>query len=260
MRRSIIHAVVLGLGCVAVTNAFAIATSASPAARCGAKARAVRSCAALHRFTLDTEYYQNASRVGETNVAGYPEARLSYGVAPNVDVFYDAPNEIAESREGVPSYFMMPAGYGASYESALSQSFQYGFSGEAAPPNSALANPRLIPLSQFDALGNWTAGSHMEYGVTLGTLNFAPTTRHARHSSPVAGVSATRALGDKTFFTTGLDIQSRSFLGASAQSSGLFGVRQVLSEQMLLNVQAGSTFNSSARSKPHFIAFGVQLH
>ena len=62
-------------------------------------AKATPCVAPRHRFILETTYYQNASRIGGSALAAYPEARIRYGMAPRLELFVDTPSEIAKSGE-----------------------------------------------------------------------------------------------------------------------------------------------------------------
>ncbi len=208
---------------------------------------------------LETGYYQNASRVGETNIAAYPQARVDYGVAQNVEVFYDVPNEIAESVRSVPSYTMTGGGFGMSYETIPSHGLQYSLSGQISPPSAALSNPQLLPDASVNAAAAWSGSDALHYGIYVGTFAFSQHGRHGRHSSPETGLFATQALDAKTLLTSALNVQSRSFLGASAQTSGMVGVQRTLSEALMFNVNVGNTFNAAARSKPHYLGFGLTV-
>jgi hypothetical protein len=46
---------------------------------------------------IDITYYQNASSVGGTALAAYPEATIRFGIARNLEVFVDAPSDVAKS-------------------------------------------------------------------------------------------------------------------------------------------------------------------
>jgi hypothetical protein len=221
--------------------------------------RKIPSCVtAIHHFALSSGYYQNASRIGKRNVAAYPQAQLSYGIAENTELFYDAPSEIAQSALSIPSYFMTQPGYGLDYETVARRGVAYSITAERSPPNGALANPRLLPTYEVSTAGYWPVGS-IELGAQAGSLWFTQRTQRSDHSSPLFGISATHALGDKMLVSAGVDVQSCSFFSAGAQSSGTLELQRLLSPRVLLDAKIGSTFNASARSKPHYIGFGFAI-
>jgi hypothetical protein len=211
-----------------------------------------------HRVIFESAYYQNASKAGGTALAEFPEARVRYGALQNLEVFYDAPSEIAKSGlKGTGVYYKTHSGYGMNYEIARTGLVSYSLSGEINPPLSALANTRLKPASDVDIAATWFLGSFMQYKAQVGTLDYTEDSGRTRHrSSPMAALFATRSFDTKTFFTAGFDEQSRAYFGTGAQTSGIVGVRRELSQQTLVNVEVGSAFNAAGRSKPHYLAFG----
>lgn len=213
-----------------------------------------------HTFTVEASYYQNASRVGDTNLAAYPDARVGYGVLPDVEAYYDAPSEIAESRLSLPSYFLTRSGYGFEYENARSTGVAYTLTGEVSPPSSALSNPRLISTAQLDGAGYWPLSAQAEYGFEVGVLQFGDGARHRHHTSLTAQGLLRQLLGERTLVTAALEMQSRSFFDAGAQTGGVLGVERALTNQLTFDAQLGSTFNPSAESKPHYIGLGFIVH
>lgn len=250
------------LGTAALAAALVtLACAPAPAhSKNSTRCSALRPChAALHHFELEAGYYQNASRVGDTNVAGYPEMRLDYGVVPNVELFYDPPSEIAKSVFSAPTYFMTSPGYGFRYATSPVAGSEYTVTGEIAPPNSALANPLLLSRSALDFAGYWPSGNSFEYSADVGMLSFSEIDRRLRRSSPVGGLSFAQAFGTKTALTAAIQLQSRSFFDAGAQTSGIVGLQHELSQETLFEVQAGSAFNATAHSKPHYLGFDVAV-
>jgi hypothetical protein len=211
-----------------------------------------------HRVSLETTYYQNASKAGGSAVAAFPGARFRYGALQNLEFVYDAPSEIAKSGlKGAGVYYMTHPGYGMNYEFARTGPVAYTLSGEIDPPLTALANTRLIPASDAALAATYFSGDFMEYKAEVGTLGYTEAAQRWRHrSSPVAALFATRSFDAKTSLTAAIDQQSRAYFGTGAQTSGIVGLRRALSTQTFVNVEVGSAFNAAGRSKPHYLAFG----
>ena len=215
-----------------------------------------------HRTIVETTYYQNASRVGGTALAAYPEARVRYGVASNVELFYDTPSEIAKSGlHGLGIYAMQRSGPGANVELGQRGDLTYGVSGEIHPPLDALENLRFIPRDQTDLNASWMSSTSTEFAAQLGAITFeTPRLRRDRGDATTSALAATRALTYNTTVTAELETQSRALYGALAQTSGIASVQRALSRHLLSNVEIGTAFNAAGNSKPHYLGAGFSLH
>lgn len=266
----ILSAIVLGLAFALISASHARASAAQRAVPCtGASLRALGNhthaklspCVAKpHQLIFETTYYQNASKVGGTALAAYPEARLRYGLAPHIEAFVDTPSEIAKSGvggEGV--YVMTHVGAGLKIEVARVRGVVYSLSAESHPPMNALANMQLVPLSDVHMNANWSA-SHMEMGVEFGVLNYAQLNDLGRRSAATAAFSLTRSLDRKTSVTSELGFQSAAALGALAQTSATLSVQRELTPRLLFNVEIGTAFNATGGSKPHYLGAGFVMH
>ena len=247
----------------------ASAATAERVSCAGASLRAVASrthakltpcVATTHRFILETTYYQNASRVGGTALAAYPEARLRYGIAPRAELFVDAPSEIAKSGyRGAGIYTMTSTGFGAKYELARSHGAVYAVSAESHPPLGALANLNLVPLFDLHVSANWSPARGRSMGFQAGSVNYNNVRHtHLRSSALVAGW-ITQETGPRTSFTLELATQSNVYSKSRAQSSGVFSISQLLSQNLLFNIELGSAFNAQRNSKPHYLGAGFTV-
>lgn len=217
--------------------------------------------AAPHKFILETTYYQNASRIGGTALAAYPEARIRYGVAPHWELFVDTPSEIAKSGErGRGIYTMTQTGVGAKVDFARIRNVVYSLSVEGHPPLGALANLNLVPLSDVHLSANWTAGHRREFAVETGVINYATVFHNHLRATSLVAISGTQTLDPLTSVTLELANQSHVYRGSRSQSSGVFSVQRMLSNRVLFNVELGTAFDASANSKPHYLGAGFTIH
>lgn len=248
-------AVALALSALSV--APALAQNATKSKACGE--HRLQTCPVeRHHVALESGYYQNASRIGGTALAEYPQTSVLYGATSNLQLSFNAPSEIARSGVGGAGvYSVTRSGYGAEYGLGGSQNVWYGLSGSFRPPPGALYNMQLVPLSTAQALVDWTPTDSMEYGTALGTLTYRRVSRSGNRSSPTATVFAARSLDAKTLLTTGVNVVSRPFFGASAQTAGTVGLQRELFARTYVDMGVGSTFNSAARSKPHYLSFSL---
>ncbi len=250
-------AIAPALLCAVLCVAPALAQGSAQETACGE--HRLQTCPVQkHRVAVESGYYQNASRVGGTALAEYPQTRLLYGATSNLQLSYDAPSEIARSgNDGTGVYSMTHMGYGAEYGLGASQDLWYGITGELHPQPGALYNMQLLPLSTLEAAVNWTPTAAMEYGTAFGTLTYRRVSRSGNRSSPTAALFAARSLDERTLVTTGINVLSRPFFGASAQTAGTVGLQRELFARTYLNMSVGSTFNPAAHTKPHYLSFNL---
>ncbi len=214
-----------------------------------------------HRVIVETTYYQNASKIGGTALAAYPEVRVRYGLLDRLEAFYDAPSEIAQSGlAGAGIYTMTRGGFGMKYRLFDAGNAAVALSAESHPPLSAFANTELVPLSDVHLSVDWSGAGAMQYTASAGLLNYASTDEPGHRTSPLLALSATRALRGRNFVTAELSLQSAAFLGASAQSGATIAFAHAVSKRLLVNLELGSTFNQSGDSKPHYLGFGAIIH
>jgi hypothetical protein len=215
-----------------------------------------------HTIALSTTYFQNASRVGGTALASYPLARVSYGVTQGASVFYDAPNELAVSSHG-GHYEMVHAGYGAQGSIAQLGDMDLTLTAESRPPLDPLENLYLLPLSDVHVTAAFDSSMNPDstaFTAQVGTLNYIATNRDHRRSSAFDDVAATQTVGDGTWFTGLLGMQSNATYQGTGQTRGIASVKRSLGEDVLANVDLGTTFNvAHSNSKPHYLGAGFTI-
>src|SRR5581483_11581783 len=112
----------------------------------------------VHRGTvvIETMYYQNASRVGGTALAAYPEATVRIGLGDRVELFVDAPSNVAKSGEnGLGVFYFTHPGFGLKAQLSNSSTFASSFSIETRPQLHALAHLSLLPMADATLTGSW---------------------------------------------------------------------------------------------------------
>ncbi len=219
----------------------------------------VNACiATLHRFILETTYYQNASRLGGTALAAFPEARIRYGLAPRIEAFIDYPSEIAKSgNRGTGVYFMTGAGVGAKVGLGEFHHAYFSISGEEHPPLAALANTAIVPDSLYNLYANWSPARTWLLGASLGRYSYTQSNiGYAHVVTPTAAFSVSHDLNARYGLTAELSTQSVAAYGGSAQTTGTIGIQRVMNPRLLFSLEIGTAFNASAGSKPHYLGFG----
>jgi hypothetical protein len=201
-------------------------------------------------------YYQNASKVGGTALAGYPLLRVRYGVVPNLEAFYDAPTELAISAIHGGRYEMAHAGIGLS--GALAQAGDVGFTltAESRPPLSPLANLYVLPLADVHLTAAWSNLNGSDFAAQVGTLNFIATNRGRRRSSVFDTLAGTAPVGTGTWFSGELGMQSNATYGSAGETRGIASVKRSIGADTLVNVDLGTAFNAGGNSKPHYLGAG----
>jgi hypothetical protein len=246
-----------------VVAAFSCAFAAVPlvaqavtthAAAC-TKSHSQHCVVAKHHIAVSTTYYQNASRVGGTALAGYPLLRASYGVASNADVFYDAPTELAVSSHGA-HYEMTHSGIGAQGTIAQIGDMALTLTGESRPPLSPLANLYVLPLSDVHLTAAWSTLYGSDIAAQVGSLNYIATNRGHRRSSVFDDLSATAPIASGTWFAGEIGMQSNATYASAGQTRGIASVKRSIGNDALFNVDLGTTLNAAGGSKPHYLGAG----
>ncbi|HTV92687.1 MAG TPA: hypothetical protein VMG98_08215 [Verrucomicrobiae bacterium] len=236
---------VMPLGARAVTTHAAACT----------KARAEHCVVKPHRVAVSTMYYQNASKVGGTALAGYPLLRARYGVAPNVEVFYDAPTELAISSHGA-HYEMAHAGLGAQGTIAQDGGVALMLTAQSRPPLSPLANLYVLPLADVHVTAAWAETNGANFAAQLGMLNYIATNRGHRRSSMFDTASATAPIAPGTWFAGEVGMQSNATYGSAGETRGIASVKHSIGSNSVFNVDLGTTLNAAGGSKPHYLGAG----
>jgi hypothetical protein len=248
---------------VITTVAFACSFAALPlyaqaitthAAAC-TKAHAQQCMVKRHHVVVSTMYYQNASKVGGTALAGYPLLRAGYGVASNAEVFYDAPSELAISSHG-GHYEMAHSGIGAQGTIAQAGDMVLMLTAESRPPLSPLSNLYVLPLSDVHMTAAWTTLDGSNLAAQVGTLNYIATNRGHRRSSIFDTFSATAPIASQTWFTGVVGMQSNATWGSAGETRGIASVKHSIGADSVFNVDLGTALNAAGGSKPHYLGAG----
>ena len=208
-----------------------------------------------HAVAMTAQYYQNASRVGGTALAGYPLLRAGYGIAQNLEMFYDAPTELAISARGA-HYEATRSGLGA--QSAVAQDGDVALlmTAESRPPLSPLANLYVLPLFEAHVTAAWSNPAGSGLAAEFGTLNYIATNRDRRRSSIFDMFSATEPVGEGTWISGELGMQSNATWASAGQTRGIASLKRSLGQNTLFNVDLGTALNASGNSKPHYLGAG----
>jgi hypothetical protein len=208
-----------------------------------------------HHTAVTTMYYQNASRVGGTALAGYPLLRVGYGVTSNLEAFYDAPSELAVSAHG-PHYEMTHSGIGATAAVAQDGNVDFLLTAQSRPPLSPLANLYVLPLSDLHLTVAWSELSGTDFSAQVGTLNFIATNRGHRRSSVFDSLTGLTPIGNGTWFSGQLGMQSNATYGSAGETRGIASLKRAVGANTLFNVDLGTAFNAGGNSKPHYLGAG----
>jgi hypothetical protein len=252
------RAVLTIVACVALMSAALPAHAAEKHHAACTKAHARECVIHKHELAIAATYFQNASRIGGTALASYPLVRVRYGLLPNAEVFYDAANELAISSHG-GHYVMVHPGWGAQGTLATSDDAKLMLTAESRPPLDPLQNLYLVPLSEVHLTGLTTPSDldATSFSGQVGTLNFIASQYGRRRTSLFGDLGATQPVGDGTWFTGELGLQSHATFGAAGATRGIASVKRTIGNDTLFNVDLGTTFNASGNSKPHYLGAGV---
>jgi hypothetical protein len=219
------------------------------------KAHAEHCVVKKHRVAVSTMYYQNASKVGGTALAGYPLLRARYGIAQNAEVFYDAPTELAISSHGA-HYEMARSGFGAQGTIAQDGNVALMLTAESRPPLSPLANLYVLPLADVHLTAAWTTVDGSNLAAQVGTLNYIATNRGHRRSSVFDTLAATAPIAPGTWFAGEVGMQSNATYGSAGETRGIASVKHSLGTNSVFNVDLGTALNAAGGSKPHYLGAG----
>ena len=208
--------------------------------------------------TIETLYFQNASRVGGTALAAYPMIRVRTGVVRRLEAVIDAPSQVAESGlNGAGLYPMTHLGYGLNYTAVAGPRLAVGFGAEFVPPASLYAVTQAQPKYVFDA----TAGYRLSRRATLSAL----ATGASSHSVGFQRIFPSLAVRES--YDVSATTQISTDLGARivtrherAQSFGDVAVNERLRKNLEFSVGLGTAFNPILDAKAHYLASGFNLH
>jgi hypothetical protein len=231
---------------------------------------AASSCVVgLDDLVLETGYYQNASSVGESEVAEYPNSELRIGVARSVEVDYNAPAQIDVSgNHGKGLFTLSDPGLGVKWQLADRANSAYNLEAEVRPPANAASFPWQPKYSlQLDSTRELY--KRLRTSVALGvigenhTLSTIGVDHFCRFSDGTAGLRSSAGIGvstsPATLFSVEVNDQSSVAHAIRGQSFGDLSYKQTLAPHLLLDVEGGQTFNTSAGTRPHYIGAGLSF-
>lgn len=214
------------------------------------------------QIVIESMYYQNASSVGGTALAAYPEATFRVGVTPRLELFIDAPSDVAKSGthgEGV-FYFTHP-GYGLKASLWSSSTFASSLSLEARPQLHALAHLNLLPMADATLTASWMPRrSNLILTAQAGAFWFRQRGMgHAQRTAATFTLAVTAPIMRKTWLTLQVRNLSAAAINSSSQSTGTLTVQHEIGRNVLANVQLGTAFNAAGHSKAHFLGVGFTI-
>jgi len=225
-------------------------------------ARATPCIVRRGHIVIETMYYQNASSVGGTALAAYPEATFRIGLTPRLELFIDAPSDVAKSgTEGQGVFYFTHPGYGLKAELSSSSTFASSLSVETRPQLHALAHLSLLPMADATLTASWMP-RHSNLIITgqAGAFWFQQRGMgHAQKTAATFALAVTAPVMSKTWLTLQLRSFSVAALNSSAQSSGTFSLQREIGRNVLANLQLGTAFNASGHSKAHYLGLGFTI-
>lgn len=207
---------------------------------------------------LETGYYQNASSVGGADIAEYPNAELRLGVDPKLELLLDPPAQIDVSGNHGRGYFSLSdPGLGFKYQLGDGGSGALALGGEFHSPSTA-ASYHVQPDYRLELDSTRLVGAKLQATMGLGLVDES---RMARSTPSTPALRSSAALGlassPNTTFSVELLDQASVARSLRGQSFGDLALRQALSRRVLLDVEGGQTFNTSAHTRPHYIGAGL---
>lgn len=220
---------------------------------------------------LESGYYQNASSVGGSAIAEYPDAELRVGFARALEVMLDPETQIDRSGNHGKGFFTTSdPGLGLKWQLADQPNGAYDFGAEVNPPETAASFP-WQPKYRFglDSSERVTKRWRTDLGLNLvddgriddGRLDDGRDVAALARSTPALRSTAGLGLAasDDSLFSVELSDQSSVARSLRGQSFGHLAWRQALSRRILVDVEGGQTFNTSAHTRPHYIGAGLSL-
>jgi len=222
----------------------------------------INACVApLHQLIVQTTYYQNASKEGGTALAALPELTLRYGLSDGVELFVDAPSDIAKSgQRGLGVFYLTHPGYGIKASLARSARAAYAVSFETRPPLDAMAHLSLLPQAELAFTGEWRITSRWSAQAQAGALLFRQRGMSGeQRTAAIFSAAANYDISKRTLLTVQLRSVSSAAMRSSAQSMGTFGIVQQLSDRAIFRVELGTAFNAAGHTKAHYLGAGFTI-
>jgi hypothetical protein len=207
---------------------------------------------------LETGYYQNASSVGGADIAEYPNAELRFGLDPKLELLVDSPTQVDVSGNHGKGFFSLSdPGLGLKYQLADRGNGAIGLGAELHPPSTA-ASFHVQPDYRLEVDSTELVGSKLQATVGLGVVDESRIARSVT-STPALRSSAGLGLSTSPSTTVSIELLDQASVARSlrGQSFGDLAVRQGLTRHVLLDIEGGQTFNTSAHARPHYIGAGL---
>ncbi len=214
------------------------------------------------QIVIETMYYQNASSVGGTALAAYPEATIRLALSPRVEVFVDAPSDVAKSgNNGLGVFYFTHPGFGVKALLSSSSTFASSVSFETNPQLHALAHLSLIPVTDLTFTGSWMPRrSNLIFSAQAGAFWFRQRGMgHEQRTAATFAIGVTAPIMRKTWLTLQLRSFSEAAIHSSAQSSGTLSLQHEIGRNVLANLQLGTAFNAAGHSKAHYLGVGFTI-
>lgn len=214
------------------------------------------------QIVIETMYYQNASREGGTALAAYPEATIRLALSPRVELFVDAPSDVAKSgTNGLGVFYFTHPGFGLKALLSSSSTFASSVSLETSPQLHALAHLSLMPVADLTFTGTWMPWhSNLILTAQAGAFRFRQRgMEHEQRTAATFGLAVTAPIMRKTWLSLQLGSISIAAMHSSAQSTGTLSLQHEIGRNVLANVQVGTAFNAAGRSKAHYLGVGFTI-
>jgi hypothetical protein len=216
------------------------------------------SCVVDYRDLLvESGYYQNASSVGSSEIAEYPNVEIRAGVARALELVFDAPTQVDRSlNNGHGEYTFSNPGVGFKYQLSDSVASALSLGAELdAPstPTSYHGQPKYrIEAEQGRRLGKLDA----TFGLAL-----VDDHRIARwaESRPALRPSADLGFAATPATSVSVEVLNQTSVARALRSQSFDGLalKETLSKRMLVDIEGGQTINASANTRPHYIGAGL---
>ncbi len=206
-------------------------------------------------IVAETTYIQNASNVGGTALATYPMIRLRAGITHDLAFVLDPPSEVAESGlRGLGIYVPTHLGYGLSYTATETYRMALAIFTSVLPPIYRFAPSLTQSKYALGLTSDYEVGS--KFSVGLSEQETSSARRGFDRIQPTGALSAAYTASTETQISTdlGTRVAGRKAL---AQSYSDVAVDRSLAKHFVFKVGLGTTFNSIANTKPHYLASGV---
>jgi hypothetical protein len=214
--------------------------------------------AAPGTLTIESLYFQNASRVGGTALAAYPLVRLRTGVTHHLELVLDPLSQVAESGlHGVGLYPITRFGYGANYTLAATTNTASGLGVEVQPPNSLFnVNDR-----QSKFIFDYTFAYRVSRRVSLSAIATGASSHIVGFGvfTPAAAIRGAFDADARTQISTDLGERLVAH-GMRGQSFSDLALHRKLRKNITYTLGVGSTFNGfTSIGKAHYLASGFNF-